>query len=63
MSLIVGRLPIKGEWWDAPLAFQDFCWSNIQYIWISMIFEENALVLSGYYEVYYYEDFYYEDSY
>ena len=26
--LIVGQLHIKAGWWDAPLALQDFSWSN-----------------------------------
>ena len=28
--LIVGQLPIKAEWWDAPLALQEFSRSNKQ---------------------------------
>ena len=30
MWLLVGQLSIKAEWQDAPLALQDFNWSNEQ---------------------------------
>ena len=39
MWLIVGQLPIKAGWWDAPLALWDFSWSNKQsYFFFSFLY-------------------------
>ena len=38
MWLIVGQLPIKAGWWDAPLALWDFSWSNKQSYFFFLFF-------------------------
>ena len=40
VSLIVGQLPIKARWWDAPIALRDFSWKIKQ----NIIFSSNTVV-------------------
>ena len=41
---IVRRLPLKVEWWDAPLALQDFSWSNTLRFLCRHLFHTYSLV-------------------